>query len=183
MGCQNNYLHVPKDIWRKLFFFEKKLIVLKFGNWAKKNLAVSSIFFLRAWQGWILPVRKNQLKKTFYKEKVFSFNMFGRRTKQFRPPWQFFSQRCQNIVLRVHNNNLRKLLSENLQKFQFLLAIGQNFSWTKQGKGIAKFCRKPLSPVKIYWGGPFDVFKSLLIRKTKRREGITIFLLKFVVPQ
>ena len=45
VGCQNKYLLVPKGLSSQLFSIGKKLIVLKFGNWARRNLAVSSIFF------------------------------------------------------------------------------------------------------------------------------------------
>ena len=48
--------------------------------------------------------------------------------------------------------------------------------WTKQAREIAEICRKPLSPAKIYWGGPFDVSKILWIGKTKTKASITIIV-------
>ena len=174
MGCQNKYLTVPKSILRKLFFIEKTILFSNSEIEPKEILAVKSIiscgfdkagFYLFGGTIW----------EKLSKKRRFFFNMFGQRTKKFRPPGYIFSQGCQNFVLRVHKNNLRKLSSEILENFQNLLAIEQKICWTKQGRGIAESCRKPLSPVKIYWRGPFDVSESLWIQKTKHKSGITLF--------
>ena len=127
VGCQNRYLLVEKGVLRKLFFIEKKLIVLKFGNWAKKKLGRQLIFFasLRRLDSTCLdePFEKNFLKREgFFLQHVWT------EKKKFSAFWIKFWQGCQNFVLRVHKNNVRKLSSEILQKFQFLLSIEQKFS-------------------------------------------------------
>ena len=82
MGCQDIYLLVPKGILRKLFSIEKKLIVLKFGNWARRNLAVISIFSagLTKLDSTCL---EEPLEKNFLNEKVFSICL-DRDQKKFR---------------------------------------------------------------------------------------------------
>ena len=182
VGCQNNYLLVPEGNLRKLFSFEKKLVFLKCGNWAKKTWPLAQ-FFSAGLTKLESTCLEEPFEKNFLKIKGFSFNVFGQRTKKVRPPGWNFSQRCQNIVLRVHKNNLRKLSSEVLHNFQILFAIEQEFCWTKQARGIAESCRKTLSSAKMYWRGRFDVSEKLLIRKTKHKSGITLFFQEFVVPQ
>ena len=174
VGCQKKYLLVPKGISRKLFSNEKKLIVRKFGNWARRNLAVSSIFFCRFDKaGFYLSGRT--IWEELSKEKRFFLQHVWTENKKVRPPGQNFSQRCQNIVLPVHKNNLRKLSSEVLLNFLLLFAIEQEVCWTKKVRGIAEICRKHLSSANLYWRGPFEVSESLWIQKTKHKSGITLF--------
>ena len=66
------------------------------------------------------------------------------------------------------------------KKFQFLLAIEQKFCWKKQGEVIAKFCRKPLSSAKMYWGGLFDVSENCGLEKHNLKQASRSFIRSFL---
>ena len=166
VGCQNNYLLVPKGILRKLFSIERKLIFLKCGSWAKKTWPLAQ-FFSAVLTKLDSSCLEEPFEKNFLRRKFFPSTCLDREQKN-SASWIKFLAKMSKLRFRCPQEQFEETAVWNFAKFS--ISFGQwakSLCWTKQVRGIAESCRKPLSSAKIYWGGPFDVSETLWIRKTK----------------
>ena len=107
--------------------------------------------------------------------------VWGKRNSNWE---KLFSPLCpliENIWV-LPQNNFGKLIKTAFYMPRYFFS-GKTLWWTQNGTDITERWQKPLSPTKIYRGGPFDISESFWIRWFLPKAGITIVFQNFVVPQ
>ena len=147
-GLSKPYSTCPKRHFMGILFPLQDTFFYKKRKMSKKNIIFCPKFFLPGWKVLIQRVQRNHLRKKNQKRPLLSHNFWTLTKETCTFGWNF-TQACQNSILRVHENILRRLLSENSHFFQFVFAF-----WAKTFGCLSE-------PFRLVVKSAFDVSKKL----------------------
>ena len=98
VGWPNKFKPVPMGILGKLFFLEKKQIVLKFGNWAQKTWPLAHFLFSAGLTKLDFTSLKEPFEQKFLRRKGFFFQHVWTENKKVSASWITFLANMWNFL-------------------------------------------------------------------------------------